>query len=63
MRVDLERQVIDPLAEIGALSLKLVLRFVDLPAKLAHLIFQRIHPGQKLGDDITAAVLRRRLGV
>ena len=55
----LERHVLDPLAQIGALALHLVLRLVDPSAKLAHLLLERVHPRQQLRDEIAAAGRRR----
>ena len=51
---DLEAQVVDALAEIRTLSLRLILRLIDLAAQLAHLILQCADPRQQLGDQIAA---------
>ena len=51
LRVDLKRQVVDPLVQVGVLALKLVLRLVDPPTKLAYLVLQRIDTGQKLATN------------
>ena len=50
--IDLERQIVDPLAQILVLLLQLVLRLVDTAAQLANLVFQRIDAGQKLRQQI-----------
>jgi hypothetical protein len=55
----LERHVIDPLAQIGALALDLVLCLVNAPTKLADLLFQRVHTRQQLSDQIAAPSGRR----
>ena len=62
LRTDLERQVVDPLAQVVVLPLQLVLRLVDPAAQLAHLILQRIDPGQQAApaDRCRRIVLRRR---
>ena len=57
--LSLERHVVDPLAQLGALSLHLVLRLVDASAKLAHLLLERVHARQQLRDKIAAAAGRR----
>ena len=60
MRIDLERQIVDPLAQIVVLALKLVLGLVDAAAQLADLILQRIDTGQQLSEQLAAAGLLRR---
>ena len=51
----LEGHVINPLGQVGALPLHLVLRLVNASTKLANLLFQRIHTRKQLSDEITAA--------
>ena len=60
LRINLKRQVVDPLAQVVVLALDLVLGLVDPAAKLANLFLQRVHPGQQLGHQIVPAGCRRR---
>ena len=58
----MERQVIDPLAEIGGLLLQLVLQLVDASAQLPDLIIELIDTHQQLRRNVATAVAvaRRR---
>ena len=56
----LEGHVVNPLGQVGALPLHLVLRLVDPPAQLAHLFLERLDAGQQLGDEIAAAAAPAR---
>ena len=63
LRINLKRQIVDPLAQLVVLALNLVLGLVDPSPELAHLFLQRIYTGQQLSDQLAATRLcRRRAG-
>ena len=57
----LELQVIDSLAQVGALLLYLVLHLIHPAAQRPHLLLQGLHPGQQLRHHVVAAAARRRI--
>jgi hypothetical protein len=57
----LERQIVDALTKVSSLSLHLVLGFVDPPAQLSNLFLKRVHPGEQLRQQVTAASGWRRV--